>query len=117
MGLGLIDFAVGTGDAVGIGDAVGLGVTDVGDGLVPQEVASSRRLVSAASVWQRPIRPLMEGGYPTSGYRSDRSTQERVRTWAIEARVAAARRGAGIADRRRIMLSPAPEPEQLALAM
>ena len=35
----------------------------------------------------------------------------------IEARVVAVRRGAGIADRRRIVLSSAPEPEQLALAM
>ena len=35
----------------------------------------------------------------------------------IERRVAAVRRGSRIADRRRIVLSPPPEPEQLALAM
>ncbi|MCA1588736.1 MAG: hypothetical protein LC744_08875 [Chloroflexi bacterium] len=35
----------------------------------------------------------------------------------IEGRVAAVRRGAGIADRRRIVLTPEPEPEQLALVM
>lgn len=35
----------------------------------------------------------------------------------IESRVAAVRRGAGIADRRRIVLTPPPEPEQLALAI
>ena len=33
----------------------------------------------------------------------------------IEARVAAVRRGAGIADRRRVVLTPAPPPEQLAM--
>ncbi|MDQ2690266.1 MAG: radical SAM protein [Chloroflexota bacterium] len=35
----------------------------------------------------------------------------------IEQRLAAVRRGAGIADRRRIVLSPPPEPEQLPLAL
>jgi hypothetical protein len=35
----------------------------------------------------------------------------------IEGRVSAVRRGAGIADRRRIVLTPPPEPEQLGLAI
>jgi DNA repair photolyase len=35
----------------------------------------------------------------------------------IEARVAAVKRGAGIADRRRIVLTPPPQPEQLPLAL
>lgn len=35
----------------------------------------------------------------------------------IEARVAAVRRGAGISNRRRVVLSPPPEPEQLALGV
>jgi hypothetical protein len=35
----------------------------------------------------------------------------------IEARVAAVRRGAGIGDRRRIVLSPPPEPQQLGLGV
>ncbi|MGH2429340.1 MAG: radical SAM protein [Candidatus Limnocylindria bacterium] len=35
----------------------------------------------------------------------------------IERRLAAVRRGAGIADRRRIVLAPEPDPEQLAISM
>ena len=35
----------------------------------------------------------------------------------VEARVAAVKRGAGIGDRRRIVLSPPPEPQQLALGV
>ena len=35
----------------------------------------------------------------------------------IEGRLTAVRRGAGITDRRRIVLSPPPEPEQLGLAI
>ena len=35
----------------------------------------------------------------------------------IEARVAAVTRGASIGDRRRIVLSPPPEPQQLALGV
>jgi DNA repair photolyase len=35
----------------------------------------------------------------------------------IEARIGAVKRGAGIADRRRILLTPPPQPEQLPLAL
>ena len=51
--------------------------------------------------------------YPTGGSGYLRSADARP----IEGRVAAVRRGAGISDRRRIVLTPDPEPEQLALAM
>ena len=61
----------------------------------PEELARYRRLYPA-------------GG---SGY------LRRTDVAPIEARLAAVRRGAGIADRRRIVLVPAPDPEQLQLPM
>jgi DNA repair photolyase len=61
----------------------------------PDEVARYRRLYPANG----------------SGYLARRDAAP------IEARLAAVKRGAGIADRRRIVLSPPPEPAQLALAL
>jgi DNA repair photolyase len=61
----------------------------------PAEVASYRRLYPATG----------------SGYLAPAHARP------IEQRLAAVRRGAGIADRRRIVLSPPPEPEQLPLAL
>ena len=54
----------------------------------------------------RQLYPAAESGYLR---RADASP--------IEARLAAVRRGSGIADRRRIILVPPPEPEQLPLAL
>lgn len=51
--------------------------------------------------------------YPAGGSGYLRAADARP----IEARVAAVRRGAGIADRRRIVLTPEVDPEQLALAI
>jgi len=51
--------------------------------------------------------------YPAGGAGYLRAADARP----IEARVGAVRRGAGIADRRRIVLTPEPAPEQLALAI
>ena len=51
--------------------------------------------------------------YPAGGSGYLRAADARP----IEARVSAVRRGVAIADRRRIVLSPEPEPEQLALAI
>jgi DNA repair photolyase len=59
----------------------------------PEELARYRRLYPS-------------GG---SGYLSTHDLQP------VEARVAAVKRGAGIGDRRRIVLSPPPEPRQMAL--
>ena len=51
--------------------------------------------------------------YPSGGSGYLRTSDARP----IERRIAAVRRGSGIADRRRIVLSPAPSPEQLPLAL
>lgn len=51
--------------------------------------------------------------YPAGGSGYLRSADARP----IDARVAAVKRGAGIGDRRRIVLSPPPEPQQLALGV
>ena len=51
--------------------------------------------------------------YPSGGGGYLRASDARP----IERRIAAVRRGSGIADRRRIVLSPAPSPEQLPLAL
>jgi len=51
--------------------------------------------------------------YPVSGSGYLGATEARP----IETRIAAVRRGAGIADRRRIVLSPPPPPEQLSMPL